>query len=295
MFQALRYLDWTTCIGVTRAVNHQRLPGLAAEIAYNAMLSLFPAILSLLTAVGTFDLSGGTLYDFARRFTPLVPVAVVDVIRAFVQLEHPQGRVLQISFAVALWMSSSAIASSMVALDRIQNTPPRLRRSFWHRRAMAMVLTLGTIVLYISSAFLVFFANGLITLLAQHAGFVKTILLGLWWWLNWPIALTLVTLAFACLYRFGPSRPDRHQPIFLGAFLGAWVWLGLSFLFRHYLWNFSNYAQIYGALATAVILMLWLNLCALVMLIGYQLNVTVGQRMDPQGQPNPTTPKPGRV
>ncbi|WP_017713485.1 YihY/virulence factor BrkB family protein [Prochlorothrix hollandica] len=291
MFNALRYINWSTCVGVTRSVVKQRLPGLAAEIAYNATLSLFPTILSLLAAISTLDLSRPALKSLATRFAAMAPLEVVDLIRSFVDLDRPPGRLFQISFLVALWVSSSALASTMAALDQIQQTPRSQRRPFWKTRSIAVLLTLGTMALYIISAFLIFIGDFVIRLLAHHAGGVKTVLLGLWWMLNWPISLGLITLAFACLYRFGPSQWDRRRPIFLGAFLAALAWLALSFGFRHYLRDFDGYTQVYGALATAVILMIWLNLCALVMLIGYQLNVTVGDKMARSRSPlAPETP-----
>lgn len=280
MFQALPYLNAATCKQVTRAVMRQRLPGLAAEIAYNATLSLFPTILALLAAMRALDLSRPALRNLAARFAALAPLEVVDLIRGFVELERPPGHLFQISFVLALWVSSSAIAASMAAFDQIQEIPRADRRPFWKARSVAILLSLGTLIFYVVSALLIFSSEFLITKLSRYAGGVKTVLLGAWWMLNWPIALALVTLAFACLYRFGPSRYNAKMPIFLGAFMAAIAWSGVSYCLRYYLRNFGGYDQAYGTLATAIILMLWLDLCALVMLIGYQLNVTVGRKME---------------
>lgn len=279
MFQALRYLNLSTCKQVTRAVMRQRLPGLAAEIAYNATLSLFPAILALLSAMRALDLSRPALRNLAVRFANLAPLEVVDLIRGFVDVERPPGRLFQISFVLALWVSSSAIAAAMAALDQIQETPRADRRPFWQSRTIAILLSLATLIFYVVSSLLIFSSEFLIQELSLYAGRGRTILLGVWWMLNWPIALALVTIAFACLYRFGPSRRNPKIPIFLGAFLAAIAGLGVSYCLRYYLHNFGSYDQAYGTLATAIILMLWLNLCSLIMLIGYQLNVTVGSKM----------------
>ncbi|MGA1264778.1 MAG: YihY/virulence factor BrkB family protein [Prochlorothrix sp.] len=291
MFQALRYLNVSTCKQVTCAVMRQRLPGLAAEIAYNATLSLFPTILALLSAMRALDLSRPALRNLAVRFANLAPLEVVDLIRGFVDLERPPGRLFQISFVLALWVSSSAIAASMAALDQIQETPRADRRPFWKSRSIAILLSLGTMIFYVVSSLLIFSSEFLIQELSLYAGRGRTILLGIWWMLNWPIALALVTIAFACLYRFGPSRRNTQMPIFLGAFLAAIAWLGVSYCFRYYLHNFGSYDQAYGTLATAIILMFWLDLCALIMLIGYQLNVTVGSKMARSEQSRSDSPQ----
>jgi membrane protein len=86
-------------------------------------------------------------------------------------------------------------------------------------------------------------------------------------------------VAFAFIYRYGPSRHHRGTPIFPGAILAAIFWAGFSGLLRVYVSNFANYNWTYGTIGTFIILLLWLNFSSLVMLLGAQLNVTVGKEM----------------
>ena len=277
--QLLRTLKW-----LVRGAGEKRLTGLSAEIAFNATLAVFPTILALLASLDLLaEPSRPALQRMASRLAEVVPVEVVTLVRNFVEnnVHNPNHRLISVSFMVAIWISSNAMATAMVALDLIQQTPFEKRRPFWKNRLVAIVLTLVTLFLYIAASLCAFVSEFVIRYLAIRVEFLGTILLAIWWILAWPIALGLVTSAFALVYRFGLSRCQRSTPIFPGAFLGALSWAIISYLFRNYVIHFGSYRQVYGALGTAIVLMLWLYLSALVMLLGNQLNVTLRRLLSP--------------
>jgi membrane protein len=102
-------------------------------------------------------------------------------------------------------------------------------------------------------------------------------LLYIWKLLRWPLALGIVATAFSFIYRYGTSVWKSGTPIIPGAMIAAVFWAILSALFRQYVANFGNYNKVYGAVGTVIVLMLWLWMSAAVLLIGDQLNVTVGE------------------
>ena len=93
------------------------------------------------------------------------------------------------------------------------------------------------------------------------------------------IALGIVSVAFAFVYRYGPSRHQADIPIFSGAVFAAVLWALFSALFRFYVVHLSNFTWAYGTIGTFIMLLLWLDLSSLAMLLGAQLNVTVGKAM----------------
>ena len=280
-FRYFRYLNWATLKLAFQRAGEQRLPGLAAEMAYNAMLSLFPTILAILTAIGLFASLRFTVKDLATQVSQLAPREALFLIQGFVQtvsLSHNEG-LFSLSFIVALWTASGAQSAAMAALDQIHQIPLRRRRPFWQAKLVSLGLTIGTILLLIVASFLLLVSDIIVQIVAAQSDILKPGLLAIWRLLTWPAGLGIVASAFAFVYRYGPSCWVKGTPILPGAILAAVSWAILSGLFRLYVANFGNYNAAYGAVGTVIVLMLWLNLSSLVMLFGGQLNVTVGEAM----------------
>lgn len=279
-FSFFRYLTWKTFKKTLIRIFKRRLTGLSAEIAYGAMLAIFPAILAMLTAIGMFEQSlQSTLHNLANQMEIMAPDQVWLLLRDFVEgVKLDKGRSwFSISFAAAIWISSGALSAAMNALDLIHQIPPQQRRPFWKAKLISLLLTIGTIFLLLIASFLILISDAIIDLAVKTTG--ASLLLTIWSYFNQPLGLIIVAIAFAFIYRFGPSRWIKGTPIFPGAILASFSWAGVSGLFRLYVTNFGNYNKIYGAVGAVIILMLWLYLSALIMLIGDQLNATVGEEM----------------
>jgi len=281
-----RYISWDTLKETFVRVGEGRLLGLAAEIAYNAMLSLFPAILAVLTAIGLFEESlQSTFKQLAVQLSKVAPDEALVLIRDFAR-EITQARntgLFSISFVVAIWAASGALSAAMTALDQIHQIPPEQTRPFWKAKLISLGLTIGTILLLMLASFLVFISDLILKFFVSESGL--SFLLTVWRLLSWPLALGIVSAAFAFVYRYGPSRWDSGTPMMPGAVLAAVSWAIVSGLFRLYVSNFGNYNQVYGAVGAVIVLMLWLYMSAVVLLVGDQLNVTVGEAMYPQAEP----------
>lgn len=357
----LKYINWQT---VSKTISHivsKRLNGLSAEMAFNAMLGLFPAILTVLTAISLFgDSVAVTLGDLAIRFADFIPQEVWNLLIGFIEeVQVSQGRSwFSLSFIAAIWIISGVIGSAINALDNINQVSIEDRRPFWKSKIIAILLTIGTIFLLITASFLLIVGDlfltvalqqnwgqlvlitwkifsiiliftivivtissiyqiqykrkrytkseeknivltiiigvGLIFVQLVYSVFifvqslilnfdieqtVSTFLVSIWRLLSLPLGLAIVAIAFAFVYHFGCSRRTVNTPLMPGAILAAISWAIVSFIFRYYVSNVGVYNKIYGALGTAIVLLLWLYLSSLVMLIGEQVNVIVGAEM----------------
>ncbi|WP_448562762.1 YihY/virulence factor BrkB family protein [Trichothermofontia sp.] len=304
-FHLLGYYAWPILTRTIRAVPKRRLSGLAAEVAYNAMLALFPAILAVLTTISFSRSAQGMLERLASRLGQVAPVEVLFLIQRFAEevMRTDGHRLFSISFIAAIWIASSAIGAVMNALDLIQQTPPVQRRPYWHRKLVSLGLTIGTLIMLVVASFLVFISDLLVRLLATRSCLLDLrhdcpaslwILTG-WRLLSWPLALGIVALTVALIYRLGPSRRLVQTPIAPGAVLAALSWAGLSALFRLYVSQYGTYNKVYGAVGAVIVLLLWLYLSALVILIGHQLNVTIGAVIRERDQRDQTVPDHQRV
>jgi len=279
-FRFFRYLNLVTLRKTFARAVQRRLMGLSAEMAYNAMLALFPAILAILTAVGLFEDSlQSTVRNLANQLSEVVPYEAMALINNFANTinQTKNSSLFSVSFIAALWASSGALSAAMNALDQIHEIPPQKIRPFWKAKLISLGLTIGSISLLVIASFLVFISDLVVQLVVDQSG--ASVLLALWRLLSWPLALGIVATTFAFIYRFGPSRWSHGTPLMPGAILAAISWAILSGLFRLYVANFGNYNKVYGAVGAVIVLLLWLYMTSLVLLIGDQLNVTVGEAM----------------
>lgn len=260
----------------------RRLLGLGSEIAFNAMLSLFPAILALVTAIGLFEDSlQETFRQIAAELSQVAPKEVLDLVRDFTTREITQSRnggLFSLSFLLAIWTASGAISTAMNAFDQIHQIPNEKKRPFWKAKMVSLGLTVATILLFVFASFLVFISDKVLEMIVNESSYF-IFLLHLWQLLIWPLALGIIATAFSFVYRYGPSLWNAGTPMIPGAILAAVSWAILSGLFRTYVANFGNYNKVYGAVGAVIVLMLWLWMSATVMLIGDQLNVTVGEQI----------------
>ncbi|MCW6035711.1 YihY/virulence factor BrkB family protein [Spirulina subsalsa FACHB-351] len=307
-FRFFRYLNCFILRKTLTRSFRQRLTGLSAEIAFNSMLAVFPAILAIITAIGLFEESiVSSVRSFVVQFFPeeesiqtalrelatklkiVAPDLVWGLLSNFVQeiTQVKSKSLFSISFGAAIWVSSAAINAAMNALDQIHLIPRRRRRPFWQAKLIALLLTLGSIFLLLVASISVLIGDALVqfsvnliqAIPLRESDQGADLILELWNLLKWPVSLSIVIVAFALIYRLGPSHWRKGTPILPGAIVAALSWAGISLLFRVYVNNFANYNKVYGALGAVIVLMLWLYLSALVMLIGGQLNVTVGEAM----------------
>ena len=282
-----RHLNWRTLKKTFARTIERRLFGLASEIAFNAMLSLFPAILAIVTAIGLLAESlQATFKQLAAQLSQVLPEQALTLIRDFATTEITNSKnsgLFSVSFVLAIWTASGAVSTAMTAFDQIHQIPSENMRPFWKAKLVSLGLTVGTMLLLVLASFLVFTSDLLLAMVVRGNGSL-IFLLHLWQLLRWPLALSIVAVAFSFVYRYGPSEWNSGTPMMPGAILAAVFWAILSALFRLYVANFGNYNKVYGAVGAVIVLMLWLSMSAAVLLIGDQLNVTVGEDMRPKAQ-----------
>lgn len=279
-FRFFRHLNWATLRKTFARAIERRLMGLSAEMAYNAILALFPAILAILTAIGLFEESlQSTFRSLVLQLSEVAPYEVVELIRQF-KLEISRTKssgLFSLSFVFAIWASSGVLSAAMNAFDQMHKIPPEQTRPFWKAKLVSLGLTIGSILFSVLASFLVFVSDWLVKIVVAHSG--ASLLLTLWRLLSWPLALGIIATGCAFIYRYGPSRWTKGTPIMPGAVLAAISWAIVSALFRLYVTNFGNYNKVYGAVGAVIVLLLWLYMTSLVLLLGDQLNVTVGETM----------------
>ncbi len=242
--------------------------GLAQQIAYSSLLAFFPAMVFL---VGLLDLVGAfsALKDF---LAPIAPGAVLTTIDTL-QSETSKGTSI-VAFLVgaagAVWAASGAMGSVVKAVNRAYDQVDT--RAFWKKRLIAALLVVLTGLTLASLLLLIVFGGPLGNAIASKAKLGGAFDL-VWNLARWPLAFCGILLFFALVYYLAPNLETRAWKwLTPGSVVGAVGWLALSGLFSLYTSFSDSYSKTYGALASGIVLLLWLNYSAFALLFGAELN-----------------------
>lgn len=280
--QVFNYLNFKTLIKIVRRAAYHRLPGLSAEIAFNAMFALFPAALAILSAIGLFELSENNFRTLTSQVSQVIPEQALILTRDALQYLRSRSSqsLFSLSFVAAIWVSSSVTGATMAALDQIYRIPRDRVRPFWQMKLIAIALAFGTVLLLVAALLIVVLSDITVQIVAFRSGSFAQVLFEIWHHLSLPIALSIVALALGFIYRYGTSHWKHGRPIMPGAILAAILWMILSGLLRFYVARIGNFNQVYGAIGAVIVLLLWLYLSAFAMLLGGLFNSIVGEAME---------------
>jgi membrane protein len=251
--------------------------GLAQQIAYSSLLAFFPAVIFL---VGFFGLIG--IYDDLREFLGVIaPGAVLealDVAEGSAEDRSAASVAAVLGAFGAVWAASGAMTSLVKAVNRAHERVEA--RPFWKVRLIAIVLVVLTGLVTAGLFILIVFGGPLGEAIADQAGLGGAFEL-LWAIVRWPMAFVAVLLFFAIVYYLAPDVGHRSWKwITPGSLVGAVLWLALSALFALYTSFSGSYDKTYGALAGAIVLLLWLNYSAFAILFGAELNAELDRQAD---------------
>ena len=250
--------------------------GLSQQVAYSSLLAFFPAVAFVIGALGLF----GLFDDVKRLLDPIAPNGVITFIDSLQRDSHggTSAAAFVIGFFAAVWIASGAMNSVIKAVNRAYERPET--RPFWKTRATAIVLVVTSGITTAGIFLLIVVGGSLGDAISKRAGFGSAFQ---WVWgiARWPIAFCAILLFFSLVYYLGPNKEQRNWKwVSPGSVVGGLLWLLLSGLFAVYVTYAGNYTKTYGALATGVILLLWLNYSAFALLFGAELNAELDRQAD---------------
>jgi len=249
-----------------------QVPLLAAGVAFFSFLSIFPAMIALVTVYGLVA-DPATVKDQVSSLSDSLPAEAATLLTGqLTQLTSAPpkalGLSLIISILIALWSASGGVGQLITAVNTAYDEEET--RGFVKRKLLALGLTLAAIVFMVIMISLVAVAPPLLANLLPSGP--------LRWLLEiarWVLLVVLVAVALAVLYRVAPARDAPKMAwVSTGAGFATLLWVIASIGFTIYVSNFgsSGYAKTYGALAGVVVLLLWLWITCYAILLGAEIN-----------------------
>jgi len=273
------------CLRLWKQIYASNCTGWAAEMSYYFVASLFPFFIFLAALVGFLPFTGfwKDIVDWVVRYLP--PDAQRWVLLAVLGLTR--GRIPFLSFGVlgTAWGASSGIMSLMNSLNAAYEV--RETRSYWKRRALALVLLVVLSLLVIAAFGVASMGHWAAVWLAVRAGSVVS-LNPLWDVGRWLVTFLLIGLAAAIGDYALPNLKRPWRWITPGSVFVILAWLLASKGFNTYVHFVGNYSKTYGALGGLMILMLWIYIVSLIILVGAEVNSQLDKIRSESWLPSPS-------
>ncbi|GAA0594128.1 YihY/virulence factor BrkB family protein [Streptomyces crystallinus] len=261
--------------GSLREFRDDELSDRAAALTYYGVLSLFPALLVLVSLLGiTGQSTTDKVLHNVQRFAP---GSARDILtKAVRQLQDSAGLgsvMAIVGLVLAVWSASGYVAAFIRAANAVYEMPEG--RPIWKLLPVRIGLTVVLMVLAVLSALIVVFTGGL----ARQAGTalgVGSAGLTVWSIAKWPVLAALVTLMIALLYWACPNAKVKGLKwVTPGSFLALLIWMVASGGFAFYVANFASYNKTYGAMAGVIVFLVWLWITNLAILLGLEFDAEI--------------------
>jgi membrane protein len=244
---------------------------LAAGVAYYGMLSIFPLLIGIIAIASFFVDSGAVQALASEQIQAGAPGSAEFLEQRIANIQRIRGTLSVFSIVGLIWTASAMFGAISRAVNRAWNVeggPP-----FYIEKLRHIAMAIGTGVLLMVSSFLIT-SRVFLTHVEQFIGdvlpflflsnYVYLVFTGL-------ISVLMAFAVFLVIYKFIPHTDTDWSDIWLGALVAALLFeLGRN-AFVFYLNNFGNYAEIYGSLASVVVLLVWIFISALILIIGAEV------------------------
>ena len=268
--------SWTAVL--KRTLSEFQRDGLtdwAAALTYYGILSIFPALLALVSVLGLIGYSATQpLIDNLHSLAPGPATQIVtDAIHNLQSGRGAAGVLFVIGIVGAIWSASGYVGAFMRASNAIYDIDEG--RPIWKTLPTRVVTTVVLLAMVAIVAVGVTVTGGLASSVGDLLGVHGTAVTA-WEIAKWPVILIVVISMIALLYWISPNvKRPKFQLFSPGSIIAVLLWIVASAAFAFYVSNFSSYNKTYGALGGVIVFLVWLWISNIAILLGAELNAEI--------------------
>lgn len=271
------WLKWEFISVIVDKLKEDDVSGLAAQLSYFFLLSLFPLLIFLFTLVAYLPYSQDEILRTVQSFAPAESMALIKTNLN----EVMQGNVKLLSFGIfgTIWSASNGLNAIISAFNRAYDVIET--RSYFIARGMSIILTFAMIFVFLVALLLPVFGKQIGFFLFSEFGFSEEFVM-VWNTLRWMISSLVLFIVFIMLYWLAPNKKIKCVSVLPGAIFTTVGWVGVSFIFSIFVDKFGYYNTTYGSLGGIIVLMSWFYFSGLIIIMGGEINALVGRKKRPK-------------
>ena len=244
----------------------------ASSIAFNFVMAIPPSIIFLFTLIPFIPIS----FQFEEQLYGLIRDVVPgeknnSVLIKFLQdfINNPRSGLLSLGFILSLFFSSNAVIGIMRSFDK--NYHGFRKRNEFQKRITALQITMILFVFMLLSILLLIGQGVVLKWIGIKSVLIRNIIENA----RWVVIIFLFFTSISYIYRHAPAVHKKWKMENPGSILATLLMIIFTWGFSYWVNHFGNYNQLYGSIGTVLILMLLIYFNSLVLLIGFELNVSI--------------------
>jgi len=255
-----------------REFKEDNLTDWAAALTYYGVLSIFPALLALVSVLGLFGSSA--IQPLINNLGSVAPGPAKQILTSALQnLQKSQGAagiMVIVGLLLAIWSASGYVSAFMRAANAIYDVGEG--RPIWKTLPVRVGITIVTLILLAVCAVAVVVTGPLAKQVGNLVGLGGAAVTA-WDIAKWPVLILIVSFMFAILYWAAPNvKHPKFQWVSPGGVLAVVLWIVASAAFAFYVANFSSYNKTYGSIGGVIAFLTWLWISNIVILLGAEFN-----------------------
>lgn len=248
---------------------------MAASVSYYAVLSIFPLVIALSAIIG-WTVSSQTrqdeLLEFVVEYLPGSEQFVRDSLEGVERFRETLGVLAVLGL---MWSASAVFGSITRVVNRawdIRTNPP-----FYKNKPRQLLMASGVGLLFVLSVGITSFMQWATTIEIDNRS-ASDILGGEFFAMILRIPAAFISFSiFLMIYKFLPNTKTYWKYIWPGAMVAAVLFEFGKNLFLYYLSNFAGFDQLYGSVASVIVLMVWTYYCAIILILGAEMASEYGR------------------
>lgn len=265
---------------VINEVKRQRIMFRANSIAFSFFVSIFPAIIVIINLLAYIPIDG-VLDTLNVSLKNVLPATAHDFLFATINdiVERPRAGLLSISFLLAIFISSNGMMAMMHSFDKSHEITFKQRSGFQKRLRAIWLTSLLAVLLILSISFIIAGKGVLQWLADTFTGLpnANTTMISITRWIS--LAFLFYTF-ISLIYRYGPALNRKTGFLSAGTTLATILSILTSIVFSLYVNNFGMYNTVYGSIGAIIVLLLWIQINAFILLVGFELNASIAVNRD---------------
>ncbi len=246
----------------------------ANSLSFTFLLAIFPAIIFFFTLIPYIPIGNfqETIMETLSNILPDNAFKSVETTIHDLVIRH-KGGLLSLGFFLTIYFSVNGVMGIMKAFNRTSHTiETRSKLKLFLISVMLVFIIVSTIIL---TTILLMGASYLINYFSYEdsiSGPFTNFMIDLG---KWFFTFLMIFIVISFIYYLAPARKRHFKFISVGSTFATLLSLLFIMGFNLYINNFSQYNVLYGSIGTLLILMIWINLNAIALLIGFELNASI--------------------